>query len=196
MRNRPIILNLKDTIYDGNGDALGELYEILCKDLTLFALNCSSRLDSSALEDIVQEVFIWIADNRKKLINIDDLESYLYAAVRSNVAREEKKFKNNQLLKRKFLDSEKAISLNTNSPEQNLIEAEELTIRKKRIEEIMNNLPLAQKEVLFLRNYSNLSYLQISVIMDLSDQVVRNYSHRAIKKIRAEQAELRLTDSL
>ena len=51
---------------------------------------------------------------------------------------------------------------------------------------ILNALPPNQKEVIYLRNYVNMSYREIAQVMDLSEQVVRNYGYRAIQKLRTQ----------
>jgi RNA polymerase sigma factor (sigma-70 family) len=197
MQNKEYISELKESICNGDGHSLGKLYEIYRKKLTSYGFNCSNWLDSSAIEDIVQEIFIWVANNRKMLLNIEDLEAYLFASVKINVTRAEKKLKNNHLLQSQFFNIEKNENGNaSHSSEHSLIQAEELSITRDRVQMIMDSLPPAQKEVLFLRNYVNLSYCQISDVMNLSEQVVRNYAHRAIKKLRIDHSGMSKRDVL
>jgi RNA polymerase sigma factor (sigma-70 family) len=197
MQNKEYISELKESICNGDGHSLGKLYEIYCKKLTSYGVNCSGKLDSSAIEDIVQEVFIWLAHNRKMLSNIEDLESYLFGAVKTNVIRAEKKLRKNHLLQSQFYSVEKKEKDGTElSSEHSLIQEEELSIIRDRVRIIMDSLPSAQKEVLFLRNYVNLSYCQISEVMNLSEQVVRNYAHRAIKKLRFDHSDMNKRDVL
>ena len=73
-----------------------------------------------------------------------------------------------------------------NSIEYKLISAEQASSDKSYLESILNSLPPQQKEVLYLRHYIGMCFKEIASVMDLSEQVVRNYSHRALKNIRAQ----------
>ncbi|MGV8090291.1 MAG: RNA polymerase sigma factor [Mangrovibacterium sp.] len=50
----------------------------------------------------------------------------------------------------------------------------------------INNLPERQRELVFLRFYYNLRYLEIAHIMEVNEQTVRNLMQRALAKLRSQ----------
>ena len=60
--------------------------------------------------------------------------------------------------------------------------------RRNYVTNLLESLPPNQKEVIYLRNYINMSYAEIAQVMNLSEQVVRNYAYRAMTKLRAQPA--------
>jgi RNA polymerase sigma factor (sigma-70 family) len=56
--------------------------------------------------------------------------------------------------------------------------------RTKKILEAVNQLPARQKEIIYLRIYKGLSYEEISQVMQLNYQVVRNLLSQALKSFR------------
>jgi len=72
------------------------------------------------------------------------------------------------------------------SNEYKILDAEKRRHNKQLIQQLLDSLPEKQKEVLYLRNYTNLSYKDIAEVMNLTEQVVRNYSYRAMQKLRTK----------
>jgi len=66
------------------------------------------------------------------------------------------------------------------SVEQQYIDIESKQLANSAVNTLLDQLPPAQKQVLYLRNYANLNYKEIAQIMDLSEQVARNYAYRAL----------------
>jgi RNA polymerase sigma factor (sigma-70 family) len=56
----------------------------------------------------------------------------------------------------------------------------------------LNALPARQKEIIYLRFFNGMSYLEIAEIMSVNYQVVRNYACKAIKTLR-KKVDLVLT---
>ena len=70
------------------------------------------------------------------------------------------------------------------SIEQTIIKNEEESKRKKRIIDILNQLPAKQKEVLYLRYNEAMEYDAIAKILGISVESVRKQVYRALKSIR------------
>jgi len=174
---------LKTRISNGDTAALNILYTYYFKRLKLYGIQFSPKLNTFSIEDLIQELFIWIAKNHKKLKEIENLEVYLFCALKKNIHQEIYKNENRQKLKNRFLKSTNA-DLLERSPEKKIIESEKTTNENSYVTSLLNTLPPKQKEVLYLRNYINLSYREIATVMNLSEQVVRNYGFRALQKLR------------
>jgi RNA polymerase sigma factor (sigma-70 family) len=177
------IAALKCRIAKGDADALDQLYRRYYVQLKLYGLQFNEKLNSYSIDDSIQELFIWIAKNHERLNEIDNLEVYLFAALKQNIYQEISRKAIRKKVKNKFINTKKLETLET-SVENKFIESEEDLIRKNYIAKLLNSLPPNQKEVIYLRNYVKMSYREIAQVMDLSEQVVRNYGYRAIQKLR------------
>ena len=185
-RQNKSVAELKVRISSGDFKALDELYNSYYKKLKLYGQKFSPKLVSYSVEDSVQELFIWIAQNHRNLKTIDNLEVYMFSALKKNIYQEIQKKDKRQKLKDRFFQTTTS-ETHENSIEHKLISAEETTSDKSYLESILNALPPQQKEVLYLRHYIGMCFKEIASVMDLSEQVVRNYSHRALKNIRAQR---------
>ena len=70
------------------------------------------------------------------------------------------------------------------SHEMFLINRYEDEQRLKKIANAINQLPARQKEIIYLKIYKGLSYEEISEIMEINYQVVRNLLCQALKTFR------------
>ena len=179
---------LKIKISKGDANALEQLYRKYFKKLKLYGLQFSQKLSTYSIDDTIQELFIWIAKNPQALKNVDDLEVYLFSALKQNVYQGISKRDIRKKVKHKYLQST-LFDKEETSVENNYIQLEENTIKNNSIVHLLNTLPPNQKEVIYLRNYVNMSYRKIAQVMDLSEQVVRNYSYRAIQALRKKATQ-------
>jgi RNA polymerase sigma factor (sigma-70 family) len=70
------------------------------------------------------------------------------------------------------------------SHESFLISKQEDRERSKKILEAINQLPPRQKEIIYLKIYKGLTYEEISELMEINYQVVRNLLCQALKTFR------------
>lgn len=176
---------LKQQIAGGDTESLSLLYDRYFSKLKLYGLQFSPKLDSYSIEDSIQELFIWIAKNHKKLAAIDNLEVYLFSALKRNSLKEIGLKNKRDQLKDTFQSNHDA-ALTKPSVEIKYIESENRNEEAKYITQLLDTLPPQQKEVLYLRNYMDMSFRDIGQLMGLSEQVVRNYNYRAIKDLRSK----------
>jgi RNA polymerase sigma factor (sigma-70 family) len=81
------------------------------------------------------------------------------------------------------------------SPEMILIEEEESYFKRAIVKDALNDLTKRQREVIYLKFYQELSYAEISEIMDMKYQSVLNLFQRALIKLRDNPMLLRVSDS-
>ena len=182
-KNSKFIEDLKVRIAEGDFEALNLLYKYYYKRLKLYGNQFSPKLIGMSLDDTIQELFLWIAKNPQKLKEIKNLEVYLFSAFKKNIFQEIYKYENRQKVKNRFIESTNFESY-ASSPENKIIESERTSNNSILINNLLNTLSPKQKEVIYLRNYLNMSYNEIAEIMELSEQVVRNYGFRALQKLR------------
>lgn len=132
--------------------------------------------DSSEAEDLVQDIFLTIWNNRKTLTVQKDLKVYLLTAVKYKVYR--------VIYKRKMLcdiDGIKEVLIQSEVPR--ILEFEELY---EKIEVAIDKLPEGQKETFKLSRYHQLSTKEIATKLQIAPQTVHNKIHLSLLFIRAE----------
>ena len=179
------IEDLKKRIAKGDFNALNLLYKIYYRKLKLYGIQFSPQLSSFSVEDTIQELFLWISQNHQKLNEIDNLEVYLFSALKRNIFQDIYKVQSRKNLMVLYSNTATKVK-HESSNEYKILDAENRQHSKQLIQQLLDSLPEKQKEVLYLRNYTNLSYKDIAEVMNLTEQVVRNYSYRAMQKLRTK----------
>ena len=176
---------LKEEIIKGDFVSLEKLYRIYFDRLRLYGVQFLPQENEHTIEDTIQELFIWIAKNTHRLAQINDLEVYLFSAFKKNRLYEQHRQKSKLLLKNKYLHQTETINNKVEgSTETNYIAKETQKLTHQQVTHLMNQLSTAQREVIYLRHFADLNYKSIAQIMELNEQVVRNYAYRALQKLR------------
>ncbi len=157
----------------GNELALAAIYRKYWQQLYLSAYNVLK--DKLACEDIIQELFIKLWNNRHSIeINVS-LKAYLYAATRYEVYRQVKNGKvTSDVFDRLFE------SLQTPVEYEN-IEYKELMTR---VSLVVNTLPDKCREVYKLSREDYLSHKQIASRLNISTKTVENHIAKALRQLR------------
>jgi RNA polymerase sigma-70 factor (ECF subfamily) len=71
------------------------------------------------------------------------------------------------------------------SHEQFLIDQQDSVERKRLVLNALGHLSNRQKEIVYLKYYQNLSYEEVSEIMNINYQVARNLLYQAIKSLKS-----------
>ncbi len=136
--------------------------------------------DEHLAEDVVQETFIKIWEQKKALISSPDVRFYLVTAVRNNCISAIRKTKSTQT---HFTDNIPAQS----DPEPFLGQMaikEHENQQTRKIQEALNMLPPKCKEVFLLVKLQGMSYKQAADALDLSVKTIENHMGKAIKILR------------
>jgi len=159
----------------GNRDALGVLFKRYYSLLYNYGSKiCTDRL---LLEDCIQDLFaeLWL---KKTSQPIQSIKAYLLQAL---------KYK----LYKSFRNRIRITGLEQNDPDYFELSHESFLISKQEDEEkvrtilvAINQLPARQREIIYLRIYKGLNYEEISEIMQINYQVVRNLLCQALKSFR------------
>ncbi len=179
------ITALKNRIANGDVNALNELYRCYYRKLKLYGTQFSPKLISLSVEDLIQDLFLWIAKNHKQLNEVDNLEVYLFSALKRNIYQDIHKGQSRKNLLVLYSNSAQTKSHET-SEESKIIDSENRHLDKQLVHRLLAHLPDKQREVIYLRNYVNMSYKEIGEVMNLSEQIVRNYSYRAMQSLKSK----------
>jgi RNA polymerase sigma factor (sigma-70 family) len=151
----------------------------------LFNYGVRLMQDGDFVKDCIQDVFAEIWQRREQLGEILQIRYYLLKALRRRLFREQTRWLN----RREDLNEPDEspygfaveFSIETQRIEQDIAEAQTLHLQR-----LLNDLPKRQREVLYLRFYQDLSYEQISEVMELRPQSVYNLVHEAIRRLRSQ----------
>jgi len=148
-------------------------YNLLCNYAFTFTK------DTEASEDIVQELFIKIWEQRRGLLQEAAIRYYLFTAIRNNCItwlRREK-----QLAIVPWTDHETG-TLTAYYPEEPAGEEKD---ERLLLEQAISQLPPKCKEVFLLSRFGKLSYKEIATTLDISPKTVENQLGKALKLLRA-----------
>jgi RNA polymerase sigma factor (sigma-70 family) len=168
-------IELWDSFVLGNKEALGILFKRYYP--LLYQYGNKICADRATLEDCLQELFIdlW---QKKSQQPVQSVKAYLLKAL---------KYK----LYKSFRNQKNVADLDNNTNEQFELSYESFLINKqddeekaKKILDAINSLPLRQKEIIYLRIYKGLTYEEISEVMGINYQVLRNLLCQALKTFR------------
>lgn len=176
---------LMKEIMSGNFKAFTELYNRYKNTLFQFIIRLSHG-DYSMAEEIVQETFIIIWENRKKIIIEFSFQGYL------------KKISYNLFLKEtaKRVHNELMISQIENVREaENCVESEvELKLLLEKVERIISMLPPARQKVYRLKHIEHLSQKEIARQLGISENTVESHLKQSTKflaqMLKANRSEL------
>lgn len=155
--------------------AYKELFFLLFNSLTRFSTGIVQSKEVA--EEVVSDVFISIWTDRAKLNTIDDLQLYIFVAV-----------KNNSIHKLKQLNKRTTVSIDEidvemesvyQNPEERILSTESLS----RIESAMNSLPQRARLILKLAKEDKMRYKDIAALLNISVKTVDNQLAIALKKL-------------
>ena len=125
------------------------------------------------IDDILQEVFIKIWQNRKSIKNFETFNSYIFTITRNLLLNELRSRLNNQKIRDNIL---KASLAEEYLPFEKLDYLE----LKDKIEEIIEELPSKQKEIFKLSRIDGLSHKEIAEKLNISTKTVEYHITQSI----------------
>jgi RNA polymerase sigma-70 factor, ECF subfamily len=170
---------LMQEIKADNMFAFDVLYKKYCKRLYKFG---NSILKSQGeTENLIQDVFLKLWENRHKVEKDSSIKSYIFTITYNSAI---------SILRKKARESEfveylKSLQEIKEEPVNVELEYKELT---NKLDSVVNALPLRQKEIYLLHNVEGLKYTEIAEHLSISVNTVENHMSRAIKTIREKLA--------
>lgn len=145
--------------------------------------------DPDISEDIVQDLFVKIWEQRRGLLTETAIRYYLFTAVRNNCItwlRREKQqiilpFSDDQAMDLAADDQYPVDGGPTMTRTPLKTEVDEMTL----LQEAIGRLPPKCREVFLLSRFSKLSYKEIAASLDISPKTVENQLGKALRLLRA-----------
>jgi RNA polymerase sigma-70 factor (family 1) len=161
---------------DGDKAAFTEIYNRFYGVLYRHAYK--SLPDSEALKDMLQEVFVYLWNNRTNIKPEENLAAYLYMSIRNKLINNFRHLK----IKNNYISSFQEYLDNNNQPE-----ADE-TIRLKQLISIVEaevaRLPAQMRLIFQMSRNANLSHQEIADELGLSILTVRKQVNNSLKILR------------
>ena len=168
-------IELWNASHQGDRAAFGELFRRHYS--MLYQYGSKICTEKEVLEDSIQELFVELWQ-KKPSIALHSVKAYLLQALKFKLY---KTFRNKKRIANYELGIHEVFEI---SHENFLIHEQENREKIEKILDALNMLPTRQKEVIYLKIYKGLSYEEVSEVMQLNYQVVRNLLCQALKTFR------------
>ncbi len=167
-------LQRRIAVYDDEA-AYKELFFFFFHSLTKFSAGIVQSKETA--EEIVSDVFISIWNDRARLQEIEDLQLYLFIAVKNNSIRKLKQ----QSKTRTVSIDELAVEMDSayQDPEAKVLSAESL----QNIEQVIEHLPHRAKLILKLAKEDRMRYKEIAILLNISVKTVDHQLAITLKKL-------------
>lgn len=166
-------LQLLEELMHDNHCAFKTLYERYKHNLYHFIVRLSHG-DYSLAEDIVQQSFIVIWENRRRLTIEQSFSGYLRVVSRNLFLKETSRRVNEQLLITRMYE--------TQSQEENSVDDEvELNLLLEEVERIISQLSPARQKVYRLRHIEHLSQKEIASRLGIAEGTVESHLKQSTK---------------
>ncbi|MFN0256714.1 RNA polymerase sigma factor [Pedobacter ureilyticus] len=169
---------------NGSEIVFREIYLYFSPKVYRFAFNFLKEKQHS--EEIVQETFLSLWENRHKFEEGKPLEPYLFTIAKRLVLDQLRKKISTDTLRGKLLA---AIAEQHNETEERIIFSDMLVFAEKAIKD----LPQQQQVVFRLSRLEGLSYDEIALRLNLSKNTVKNHLCVAVKKLRTSFSNQEIT---
>lgn len=168
-------LRNKSLIASGDQKKFRQLMELTSDDLLLFAMGFLKNKEVA--EEIVSDVYVKIWGNRKDLLKVKNIKSYLFISVKNGCLSYLRKSKNNKTISIDEFDEFSFLPIE--GPEDDLIEKETVNLIYNAIEK----LPPKCKMAFTLAKVNGLKYKEIAEVMNVSEKTVNNHMVNAVSRI-------------
>jgi len=162
----------------GDEQALGALMQLHYVEVYNYARKFSC--DEQLIRDCVQEVFISLWQRRDTATAISTLKYYLLRAVKNKVL---KALHKNQKITSADSLAEYDFRVEF-SMEHIMVERQISEENAARVQQLLSQLPVRQKEIIYLKFYHQLDHDEIAALMNISRQSVYNLLYESLQKLR------------
>lgn len=171
----------------GDEEAFSFFYKYFINDL--YAYGRSLGAEEKYVMDAVQDVFLKVFFDKPHLTSVEHLKYFLFKSLKNRLYD---LFKSKSFSKTNDIGEDMLnFSIKTTVLDE-IIEDEDRMIIQQKIEKLLSILSASQKEALYLRYIQELTYSEISEMMDKSEVAIRKLVSQAIYTIRKENKILPL----
>jgi len=181
LQEMSIVTHLKEEFIEGDKNAFASIYNLYINGLYAYGSSITSSIDM--VEDAIHDVFVDVYMHRENLKNVRNLKHYMMSAFRHRLLYLLKRNKQNREITKEDISG-----LIENDFHDSWIEHEEESEKSQLVQQMLSRLNPHQQEALHLRFIEGLSFDEISKIMQINHQSVKNLLQRTITKLKSEFA--------
>lgn len=182
MRKEPELIEL---LKRGDPKAFSEIFLLYSKDIMRFCLSYIKNVEDT--EDVVEDVFISLWENRKNLRAVTSVRPFLVTCARNKILNLFRKRVNSPVYE-EYVEIFHGGMVSISG--EKTIEYDEF---EKKVMEIIDALPPTQKKVLRLSRFEYLSNSEIAETLNLNIQTVKNALSTGLKILRDRLKNIQMT---
>lgn len=176
MHSKEYDITLWESFLLGDAESFGQLFQNNYPHLFQYGSKiCGNQ---PLLEDTIQELFLEIWKNRNPVPALS-VRAYLLKALKYKLLKE--LARNNSTTYRENIEDDGTFEL---GHEAFLVAKQDDEEKNKKVVRSLEQLSHRQKEIIYLKFYQNLSYEEVSAIMNINYQAARNLLYQAIKALK------------
>ena len=167
---------LWDQFRNGDEESFVRLFKNYYSNL--YHYGCKISRDTTLVEDCIQELFIemWRSNGKAEIIS---LKAYIFKSFKFKLLRALSKIgKMSKLMADQNVDTFQL------SHETFLMNEQENKILTQKVQDALDQLSPRQKEIVYLKFYMDLSYQEVSEIMNINYQASRNLVYQSVKVLK------------
>ena len=169
----------------GDFASLGILFETHYQELFYYGIKIVAMPE--LVKDTIQDLFADVWERRKNMASVENIKAYLIISLRRELVRRITKTR-----KESLADANVTLQFSF-SAEDFLISDEENRNHSKLLTHSMEGLTDRQREVILLRFFHGLEFSEISQVLEMNIQSVRNLLFRSLDKIRKDMSDQGVT---
>jgi RNA polymerase sigma factor (sigma-70 family) len=161
----------------GNEEAFRVIYQNHVR--SLFKYGCHFTPDEAHVKDCIHDIFIDLAKYRTGLGTTNNIKLYLFKTLKRKILKSLDKSAIFGSIDNELIPFNYAIT-----SEDELFDTESEKLHYQQLDSAMATLTPRQKEAIYLKFVSDLSYEELSKVMQLNYQSARNLVFRGLEKLR------------
>jgi RNA polymerase sigma factor (sigma-70 family) len=161
----------------GNEEAFRVIYQNHVR--SLFKYGCHFTPDEAHVKDCIHDIFIDLAKYRTGLGTTNNIKLYLFKSLKRKILKSLDKSAIFGSIDNELIPFNYAIT-----SEDELFDTESEKLHYQQLDSAMATLTPRQKEAIYLKFVSDLSYEELSKVMQLNYQSARNLVFRGLEKLR------------
>jgi len=169
----------------GDFASLGFFFETYYQELFYYGIKIVAMPE--LVKDTIQDLFADVWERRNTMVSVDNFKAYLIISLRNELVH-----RINRIRKETLSESIATLQFSF-SPEDFLISTEQNSEHSRLLSVSMDGLTDRQREVILLRFFHGLEFHEISQVLEMNIQSVRNLLFRALDKIRKDMSDQGVT---
>ena len=165
----------------GDKEVFREIYLYFYPNLYAYGLSISKNKD--LIDNAIQDLFVRLWNQPPK--RVQSIKGYILVSFRRQLIRSIRN-SNEFSIQNTKLSRDNTIE---RSPEEKLIESESEYVIRKEIRQALETLPSRRREAIYLKFYKDMTAKEISDIMGIREEMVRNYIYKGIKSLRKNYSD-------